>query len=50
MGSLGMPEVLLLVAPEDAAVVGDEVGDIVELGAVGFDDGAGHDADGEFLG
>jgi len=49
MRPFGVPEVFLLVAAENAAVVGNEVCDVVEFGAVCFDDGARHDADAEFF-
>jgi len=50
MRPFGVPQVFLLVPAQDAAVAGDEVGDVVQLGAMALDDGARHDADGELLG
>jgi hypothetical protein len=45
-----VPEVFLLVLPEDGAIVGDEGCYVQEGRAVLFDDGAGDDADVELGG
>lgn len=47
--AFGMPEVLLLIRPCDGAIVRDEIRYVVKLIAVFPDDGAGDDADVEFL-
>ena len=54
MGALGVPDVLLAVGTENRAVVGDEVGHIVEEGGVvgavvSFNDGSRDQADVEFF-
>jgi hypothetical protein len=45
MWSFRMPKILLLIRREDGPVVGDEIGDVEELGIVEFHDCAGDDAD-----
>lgn len=50
MRALRVPEVLLLVAAEDLAVVGDEGGDVEELVAVFLADGPRDDVDVQLLG
>jgi hypothetical protein len=45
VGPFGVPKVFLLVTAEDDARGGDEVGDVVEGGAVFLYDGPGHDVD-----
>ena len=49
MRAFGVPEVLLLIRSYNGAIVRDEIRYVAELIAVFLDDGAGDDADVEFL-
>ena len=50
MRTFGVPEVLLLVLTQYLPPIVDEISDIVEIVTMLLDDGAGYDADVEFLG